>query len=332
MTYDVITIGSVMLDVFLKCQNPIMIDSDQFSSGQGICFGRGSKFEIDELHFFAGGSALNKAVTFTQLGLKVAIISKVGDDLIGKHLLTELEHHKISTKLIAVDPKATTAYANLLIGPQGEKTALVYRGASAKLQAADLQLTKLKAKWLTITSLGGRLDLIERISQRAQQKKIKVAFNPGQGELERGLQTLMPILRHVDVLLLNREEALLLAGLAPDADIHGVFNAISIATPGSIVITDGAAGACARTQITEQEETYFVSALPNITVADATGAGDAFGAGLLTGLLLKDDLTYALRLATLNASSVIQVMGATHGLLKRVPSDAHLDKIKIRKL
>ena len=61
----------------------------------------------------------------------------------------------------------------------------------------------------------------------------------------------------------------------------------------------------------------FKAGTPSILPVEKTGAGDAFGSGFLAGLLRKDSLEYALQLATANATSCIQKIGAKNGLLKK---------------
>jgi sugar/nucleoside kinase (ribokinase family) len=52
-------------------------------------------------------------------------------------------------------------------------------------------------------------------------------------------------------------------------------------------------------------------------LVDRTGAGDAFGAGFITGLIRRNEINYALKLASANATSVIESIGAQTGLLKK---------------
>jgi len=63
---------------------------------------------------------------------------------------------------------------------------------------------------------------------------------------------------------------------------------------------------------------------------EKTGAGDAFGSGFLSGLLQKNDIEYAIQLATANATSCIQKIGAKNGLLKK-DEWGSWPKVKVRK-
>jgi len=66
-------------------------------------------------------------------------------------------------------------------------------------------------------------------------------------------------------------------------------------------------------------------------VVNATGAGDAFGSGFISGLILyKGNIKKSLQLGMLNSNSVVTSMGAKHGLLKKPPTEKELEKIKVR--
>ena len=71
---------------------------------------------------------------------------------------------------------------------------------------------------------------------------------------------------------------------------------------------------------------------PKVKTINTTGAGDAFGAGFTSGIIKEDDMKYALQLGTLNASGVVQKMGAKNGLLPRIPTEVSLSRIKIKEV
>ena len=64
-----------------------------------------------------------------------------------------------------------------------------------------------------------------------------------------------------------------------------------------------------------------------------TGAGDAFGSAFLTGWIKsRGDIKYALRLASFNADSVVQHIGAKVGILEKIPSRAQMVKLPVREV
>ena len=75
----------------------------------------------------------------------------------------------------------------------------------------------------------------------------------------------------------------------------------------------------------------YAAVLPAKRV-NLTGAGDAFGSAFAAGFLKKMDVRTALALGTLNATSVVQKMGAKVGILRGWPSPREIRSVKIKKL
>lgn len=322
---DVITIGAATRDVFLRSRAFRIIRDRHFTAGQAMAIPLGSKIPVDEIIFETGGGGTNTAVAFARLGLKVAFVGKVGAfDARGREILDRLQREGVDVSLVAHDRRLSTAYSVLLLTTRGERTALVYRGASADLRPVDLSVNKLRARWFYLTSLSGQLGLVRRLLRLAQARRTKVAWNPGAAELAWGLKRLAPLLKHVAVLFLNREEASDLTGLPYQHD-HRIFAQLCFHLPGLVVITEGKKGA-----LVCDNQRKYVSLPHPVPVRNTTGAGDAFGSGFVAGLILRrGDVRFALQLGTANAESVIQATGAKRGLLRRVPPLAKRNRIRV---
>ena len=78
------------------------------------------------------------------------------------------------------------------------------------------------------------------------------------------------------------------------------------------MITDGPKGAYA----SDGKTVWFLDIFEG-PVVERTGTGDAFGSGFVAGLIEKNDISYALRFATANATSVVEHIGAQAGILKK---------------
>ena len=72
--FDVISIGSATLDVFLRSPE---LDVEKQNGTKEICVPYGAKLEVEEIHFETGGGGTNTAVTFARQGLKVACIEEI---------------------------------------------------------------------------------------------------------------------------------------------------------------------------------------------------------------------------------------------------------------
>ena len=131
----------------------------------------------------------------------------------------------------------------------------------------------------------------------AKQNNIKTAVNPS--AKQPGLLGLLP---KIDILVLNEEEAKGFGGAKK------VFQAAK----GIVAVTQGEKGSMVYSQ-----RKVFKAKVKKIKTIERTGAGEAYASGLLAGLLLKDNIEYAIDLARRNAESCIKKAGAKNGLLSR---------------
>ncbi len=320
MNFDIISIGSATKDVYLISKDFKLIKSGKFSTGFGECFNYGSKLDLGDVFFDIGGGATNSAFTFANLGLKAGVCSRVGKDIFGLEILHLLADKGIAS-MIVTDRKYKTAYSTILVKPEGDRTILVYRGASANFSAKDINWSKLKTKWIYLSSVAGSTSLLERLFAFVRANKVKIAWNPGNAELKLGKAKLSRYMKDAYIFNLNREEAQKLTG---KKEIKDIFKELNRLSPGYNIVTEGAKGA----YLSDGILIYYASALPSKLI-NTTGAGDAFGSGFATGMALKNDWDYALRLGILNANGVIQRMGAKNGLLTSLPKAALLNSVKI---
>jgi sugar/nucleoside kinase (ribokinase family) len=319
--YDVITIGAATRDVFLLSDQFTFIRSDRFNTGVGECVSLGSKVEVQKIVHTTGGGATNAAVTFARLGLHTAVVCRIGDDDAGVTVVSDLKKEKISTNLVRRVRGGTTGYGTLLTATTGERTALVHRGVSSAFSLADLPLSKLKTHWIYLTSLGGHLPLAAKIIRAAATKHIFVAWNPGKTEVQKGLRAFAPLLRHLTVLNMNREEAEM---LTDEKEIPSIVKKLTI-PEGILLITDGEKGAYAH----QNGRTVF-SGTRGVKAVSRTGAGDAFGSGFVAAFMKTANLETSLAVATINAESVIQKVGAKAGILRVWPSPTLLKRIPLK--
>ena len=176
-----------------------------------------------------------------------------------------------------------------------------------------------------MTSLAGNASLALRIAKHAKEHGIDIAFNPGSKELAKGLKGMQPIMRNLSLLNVNLEEAQMLAS-TKSTDINNLCK--KIARPDlTLIITDGGKGAYAH----RNGETWFVRPRP-IKGISRTGAGDAFGSGLVASIAKGLPLGDALRVGVANAESVIQSYGAKIGILEKWPTKTILNRYKVKQL
>lgn len=330
--YDVITIGSATRDVFMMSKALHPHRAPDALSHIEACFPFGAKINVDEIFFSTGGGATNNAVTFSRLGkLRTAAICRIGADSAGREVREGLTKDRVRTDFIqtARDLHEHTAYSTILSpgGEVGERTILVYRGASRKIEHARIPWTRLNTRWFHLSSLGGDLLLLKKILGRAKKIGARVAMNPGGQEINRFKKS-KTITNQLAVLIVNREEAAALTG-APFKKEKDLLRSLAGYAPAAIM-TDGPKGAYA--VVRETGLAYYVPSVGHAP-RNLTGAGDAFGSGFVTGLIRShNDWPTALQLAAFNADSVVQYLGAKTGILKRAPSATQLHTLHLRPL
>jgi len=189
-----------------------------------------------------------------------------------------------------------------------------------------MPVKKLKSDWFFVTTLNGNHNLLKDLLAFADNKNIKIAWNPGSAELDFSKSQITRLLKRVNVLFLNLNEAQKLAQ-CKTKNIKSIYHHLEKIAPDIIIcVTAGKKGAWVK----KDQEFYWAGILSK-KVVNATGAGDAFGAGFVAGLILyEEDLKKALRLGMLNSNSVVTKMGAKHGLLKKPPTVKMLEKIRVR--
>lgn len=318
MKFDVITIGTATQDVYLISKYFRVVDDPHFGEKlgfvehEGICFTLGGKIEVDNVVITTGGGATNAAVTFSRQGFRAACAAKIGDDMPGAIIENELRREGVMP-FLAKDTLRRTAYSTLLLTPEGERTVLVYRGASEHLLEKDIPWQKLNTGWAYFASGGISFPLLRRMVQRLKNRGAKIAINPGKAQLALGLAKLRPILQKADVVILNREEAARLAKV-PYRNERKMFDVLDRAVHGVLVVTDGPRGA----KISDGTVRLAAGTFRERRVADRTGAGDSFGSGFVAGLMRRPgDYRYALRLASANATANIEAIGAKAGVLTK---------------
>ena len=168
-----------------------------------------------------------------------------------------------------------------------------------------------KTKWFYLAPLAGKwLKIFPKIVDFAKKNKIKVMANPGHSQLKISTKKLYPLLKKIDILLLNLEEAkFLIRNFSLKSD--KLIKEIRKIYPGILIITNG------KERVFLVKDNKIFSALPRkVKIVDKTGAGDAFGAGFLAEFIKTDgNLRKSLKFAILNSTSCLKKWGAKEGIL-----------------
>jgi len=318
---DVITIGSAVRDAFFET-NLETVGWKKTPTGKALALPLGGKSFIDTVHFTLGGNAANASVTFARQGLRTGIFTKIGDDVAGEEIRRIWNKERVNTDLVMLSDLPTSYSVLLLQG--GERSIITYRGASNDFDLRDVKLNKLKSKWWYVSLSGDGYKSIDRLLRYASKNNIRVALNPSDKHLHgAGKKALLRQLKSISFLVVNEGEAAEITGI-PFRRGKEVFKKLDELVEGVVAVTSGPKGAT----VSDGNFIYKTGIFKNKKIVDRTGAGDAFGSGFVAGLIRKrekfkngvcnpDNIEYAIRLASANATSVVEYFGASEGTLTK---------------
>lgn len=324
--FDIITIGSATRDVFVRSAGMEIKKDPRAKTGRAICFPLGSKMAVDEMHFEVGGNAMNAGVTFARQGYSVGLAALFGDDPGGGAIREEAKRHNIDC-MVKPSKNGHTAYSILLSARNGERTILEYRGIGEHLRKSDIPWGAIvKTKWWYMSHLAGESSKqFVPLLRYAAKHTISIAFNPGKTQLMLG-KKLVPLLKNVKVLVLNREEASYLTGV-PYAKEEKIFETLDTLVSGVVVMTEGREGV----KVSDGTHRWKAGILKERKLVDRTGAGDAFGSGFVSAIMRGRSIEDAIQTGSANATGCIGEWGASKGLLGRRDSIYKFGKLKIEK-
>jgi ribokinase len=207
--------------------------------------------EILEIYQGCGGCPGNVAVAASRLGLTTAVCAMVGSDVYGTRYIEQLKRENVDVSPMRQDPEKPTGMSVILMDAQGIPAIVRRLGANTELFFDDVDADRLlQAKWLHMAAASNP-SVLEEASTLAKENGIVTSFDPGRSMSRKGYQALKTIWDNTDVVIVNREEAGNLVDITYD-----------------------------RLNFAEITEKLF-----DVEVVDTLGAGDAFDAGVITGLL-----------------------------------------------
>ncbi len=304
----VIVIGATVLDVILKSKGLKVVKGHEVPGGVAICEMIGGKLEAEEDMVASGGGGTNVAVGLHRLGEAVKMISRIGSDDLGEVMKKQLEKEGLDLSLLQ-QGKGKTGLSVVLVSPDGGRSIVTYRGESASIQTTEIDWEEIKkADWIQVSSLGGEMDFLEDLVAFALNKGIKIGLNPGKKELDQK-ERLLKLLPKLDLFIINRMEASALVEVDFEEEEKLVKKMAELGMRRS-VITDGKRGA----GLLINRNWLKMEAFPVVSVDD-TGAGDAFVAGMVAGILQNKNPADILKMGLANGGSQVTKMGAKDGLL-----------------
>jgi ribokinase len=266
----------------------------------------GTEVIINAMEWRPGGIG-NALLCLAKLAVGVSAVANVGGDPIGRELLSSLEKAGVDTRHVECASHARSAVSVGLGRQDGERAFVTYLG---HLELLDVDLVfrhgeawkeaqyVLISGYFLLPRLGfkGTARLIDTL--RAEGRV--VLFDTGwdiHGWPESSVEEVLQLLEEVDVFLPSLNEAQALTG---ERSPEGCLESLFARCPNCAIIKLGEMGSLARIR----EGVYRHDAFP-VSPLDTTGAGDAFNAGVIFGLLRDWGLDRTLQFANAVAAIVI---------------------------
>ncbi len=291
MSFDVVGFGALNLDKLYKVNMIAKREEEGF---------------VTDFKESPGGSAANTTVGLARLGLKTGFIGKVAADLEGKVLLEDFRTEGVDTSGIVVSDNGRSGVVMGYVDTSGDRALYVDPGVNNLLDFQDINLDFVaNTEILHLSSFVGEKPFKVQKQLLEQHSKVKISFDPGTLYARKGLKALKPIIKKCTVMFPNAIETKMLTG----EDIEEGAKIFMEEGANLVAIKLGKKGC----YITDGEENHLVEPF-KVNVVDTTGAGDAFCAGFLYGLIKEKSLIECGELGNFVASRCIAKMGARTGL------------------
>jgi len=315
----VVVFGSAIADMVVSSSAFKVVKSHQVEGGIALCEVYGGKIEAESVDLLVGGGGTNVGVGLLRLGQGVRVVAAVGKDRLGGVIKEEMERDGLEFKWVKEREKKT-GVSVILVSGDGGRSIVTYRGASKEIESKDVDWEMVsRADWIQASSLGGKMDLLEDLVIFGNKNKIGVGLNPGKKELvsKERMRNLLP---KVSFLSLNHMEAVEFWGgkYGEDKEMAKKFMETGVKM---VAITDGKKGAGLGTK-----DGWIKADSFKTKSVDDTGAGDAFAAGTVAGILLEKKPEEILKMGLANGGSVVCFLGTKEGLLDKKNMGKWLEK------
>ena len=311
----------------IDCLSVGLLVADHLCAPISHCPKAGELVLTDHLLLNIGGCASNAAIDLARVGVSVGVVGCVGDDPFGGFIIETLQRAGVDTRSIRSLAGVGTS-GTLIVNVQGEDRRFVHAiGANGRLSAGDIPLERLRqvkvlyvGGYLLMPSLeAGALAELFRQARAAGVKTLLDVVVPGPGDYWRRLEPLLP---ETDVFLPNNDEGEILTGLADPRRQAERFRAAGAQT---VVITCGGRGTVLASEgLRLEAETYPADCV------GATGAGDAFDAGYIAGMLEGGDPLRCLEWGSALGASCVRSISATETVFDRPQAEAFMRQHRLR--
>lgn len=258
-----------------------------------------TKVDAEQVDIQGGGNCMNTLVGLSRLGVNCSMISRIGTDSIGDEVMAILEQEGIGTEYMEQECDSTPFSFNLIDQKRNTRTGIRNDGDTFKnpLRIEPEAISGVDLIYIDGRFREGYLDIIKKAKESG--KKIFV-----EAESEKFYKE--ALIRLADVVSTSQNFHLEHFG---DEEYETNLKSLVKLGPKVALTTLGSKGSI----IVTETQTIKIDAFP-ATIVDTTGAGDAYIAGFIYGLLNEWDLEKTGKFASKVAASKCAKIGAQSGL------------------
>ncbi|MCB1883104.1 MAG: sugar kinase [Geminicoccaceae bacterium] len=262
---------------------------------------------IEEIRMTVAGTAGATAVASAILGLKVRIVTAVGEDEMGDFLVAKMEKFGVDCGLVARDGTVQTSATILPVRPNGERPALHVPGTAATFTFPEERLEDALNAPIVHVGGTGLLKSFDgaptvRVLKAAKERGRVTTFDLIQANPET-FALVEPCLPHIDYFVPSIEEAAEMAGVQEPREVARFYKARGVR---NVLLTMGGDGV----HVSPEEGGDFALPAFDVPVSDTTGCGDAFTAGIIVGLHRGWELRRSAAFASAVAARVATGLGS----------------------
>jgi sugar/nucleoside kinase (ribokinase family) len=311
---EIVGLGSALVDVLAHV-------TDEFIEGQAAAgMQKGTMALIDEKRAEAlydllppaiessGGSVANTLAGFASLGGRGAFVGKIAEDQLGRVFAHDMRAMGVAFDTAPLTHGAATGRSLVLITPDAQRTMNTFLGAAREMGAEDVPLDTVRGAAVTLIE-GYLFDspgptaaahaAVEAAKAAGRRVAVTLCDPLCVGRHRATFRALLDE-GSADIILCNEDEV---RALYETEDLDAAIGALPCPIA---AVTRSARGAI----VVDKGRSQAIAAVPDVAVVDSTGAGDAFAAGFLFGVVRAMPLLEAGRLGVRAAARVITTVGA----------------------
>jgi len=271
---------------------------------------RGKLSLLDSVHLKTGGCGMNAAIGLKKLGVRVAMLGKVGSDGFGVFMRDTLVGHGVDISGLIMEEGGMTSASVILVAGDGERSILHCLGTNRSLRYEDVDLKLVNGA--RVLFVGGTFLMpsfdgadAAKLLAYAKEKGCITAMDTAWDSTGRWLHTVEPCLAHLDWFMPSGEEAAQITGQSDPARMAEFLKAKGVQ---NVAIKLGGAGC-----YVSAAESFFLPCF-EVDCVDTVGAGDAWCSGFLAGIVRGMGIRDAAALGNAAGALCVTAIGTTDGL------------------